>query len=173
MMCEECGKAPATVHIEQIVNGQRISLHLCQECAQKKGYLTTFLDPGFSLTSLLSAFMGSDEAIRPGSMLKEEARCQVCGMSYRDFARVGKLGCPACYETFSNRLMPLLRRIHGSDNHVGKVPIKTSGTALLRRELEEARKQLSEAIAQEAYERAASLRDKIRALEAKIRGEKQ
>jgi protein arginine kinase activator len=45
------------------------------------------------------------------------------------------------------------------------------GSGKLRRELDGFRKELSQAISQEAYEKAAQLRDKIKELEQKIRGE--
>jgi protein arginine kinase activator len=99
---------------------------------------------------------------------EEEKRCRICGMSYRDFARAGRLGCSRCYETFEDRLDPLLRRIHGSGRHMGKAPAKASGAARARRELEELRRQLSAAVAQEAYEKAAELRDRIKAIESKL-----
>lgn len=173
MLCEECGKNPATVHVEQIINGKRTVMNLCQECAAKKGVLNVFWQPSFSINNLLSALLGSQEttlpALEPG---RTEIRCPICGMSYRDFSRIGKLGCSHCYETFENRLEPLLRRIHGSDRHIGKAPVSGGGNAAIRREIEELRNELSKAVAQEAYEKAAELRDKIKALEAKLRGGK-
>ena len=48
-------------------------------------------------------------------------------MSYRDFARAGRLGCSRCYETFEDRLDPL-QRIHGSgEAYMGKAPFAQSG----------------------------------------------
>jgi len=173
MLCEECGKAPATVHVEQVINGKRTVMNLCQECAAKRGVLNVFFQPSFSINNLLSALLGSQESTLPALEAgKGEVRCPVCGMSYRDFARIGKLGCSHCYKTFEGRLEPLLRRIHGSDRHIGKVPVRGGEKALARRQLEELRKELAQAVAREAYERAAEIRDKIRELEGKIRGGK-
>lgn len=173
MMCEECGKAPAVVHVEQVVNGKKTSINLCRECAEKKGLLNVIFQPSFTFNNLLSALFGSDvktlPQVEPGL---EEPRCPVCGMSYRDFARAGRLGCSRCYRTFEDRLSPLLRRIHGSDRHVGKAPSRAGGVAKARRELEQLKKELSLAVSQEAYERAAELRDRIKELERQIRGEK-
>lgn len=172
MICEECGKREATVRFEQIVNGKRTVTNLCSECAQKKGIMNVFLQPSFTINSLLSALLGSQvksaPALEPGV---EEKRCPVCGMTYKDFARAGMLGCSRCYETFQERLDPLLRRIHGSDKHVGKAPSKASGPAKTRRELEGMRKELASAVSREEYEKAAELRDKIKSLEQKARRE--
>ncbi len=173
MMCDECGKSPATVRFEQIINGKRIVTNLCRECAAKKGVLNVFFQPGFSINNLLSAILGSQmtgpPALEPGG---EEDRCPVCGLSYRDFARAGRLGCSRCYKTFEEKLDPLLRRIHGSDRHVGKAPARAGGAALIKRELEGLKRQLQSAVAKEAYEKAAQLRDRIKSLEAKMRGDR-
>lgn len=173
MMCDECGKSAATVRFEQVINGKRTVTNLCRECAEKKGVLNVFFQPGFSINNLLSAILGSQmkglPALEPGG---EEVRCSVCGLSYRDFARVGRLGCSRCYKTFEEKLDPLLRRIHGSDRHVGKAPARAGGAALIRREIDGLKRQLQSAVAREAYEKAAELRDKIRSLEMKMRGDK-
>jgi protein arginine kinase activator len=169
MTCEECGKNPATVRFEQVINGKRTVMNLCAECAQKRGVFNVLFQPTFSINSLLSALLGSQMKGLPApSTGEEEIRCRICGMSYRDFARAGRLGCSRCYETFEDRLDPLLRRIHGSGRHIGKAPAKAGGAAKARRELEELRRQLSAAVAQEAYEKAAELRDQIKAVEARI-----
>ncbi len=171
-MCDECGKAPASVRVEKIQNGRKVVTNLCKDCAAKLG-LNVFFQQDFGISSLLSAFLGSQSA---GAAVLEpsepEVRCPVCGMSYKDFARVGRLGCSRCYETFANRLDPLLRRIHGSGKHVGKVPAHSGGAALARRELEHLRADLASAVAREEYEEAAVLRDKIRECEKATRGEK-
>ncbi|HHX10549.1 MAG TPA: hypothetical protein GX729_04185 [Firmicutes bacterium] len=173
MVCEECGKAQATVHIERIINGRKMTMHLCRECAERSGLMTlgVLFQPSFSINSLMSAFLGSQmEALPSTGPGMEGPRCPVCGMSYRDFARAGQLGCARCYEVFEDRLEPLLRRIHGSDNHVGKAPAGTGERARMRRELEDLRKQLSRAVADEAYEEAAKIRDQIKQIEAKLGG---
>jgi protein arginine kinase activator len=171
MLCEECGKDQATVHVERIVNGKKTTIHLCKECAQRAGLLNVFFQPAFSINNLLSAFLGSQvEALPALGSGREETRCPVCGMSYRDFARAGRLGCSRCYRVFEERLDPLLRRIHGSDRHVGKTPAATGESARARRQLEELKKKLAEAVSTEAYEEAADLRDQIKQLESRQRG---
>ncbi len=173
MMCEDCGKMPAIVHFEQMVNGKKIAMNLCRDCAEKRGVLSVFLQPSFSINNLLSALLGS-QMKNPSipEVAGEEQRCPVCGMTYRDFARAGRLGCSRCYATFEDELEPLLRRIHGSERHVGKAPAKVGGMAQYRRELEQLRKDQAAAVAAEAYEKAAEIRDKIKAVEKELRGDK-
>ena len=35
MLCQICKANPATIHIQEIVNGQTNTLHICPECAKK------------------------------------------------------------------------------------------------------------------------------------------
>jgi protein arginine kinase activator len=174
MMCEECGQNPATVRFEQVVNGKKTVMNLCSDCAQKRGVFSVFFQPTFSINSLLSALLGSQVKTLPAPLAgEEEVRCRVCGMSYRDFARAGRLGCSRCYETFEDKLDPLLRRIHGSDRHIGKAPARAGGAAKVRRELEDLKRQLAAAVSKEAYEKAAELRDRIREIEAALRRDEE
>ena len=36
MLCQICKANPATIHIQEIVNGQTNTLHICAECAKKR-----------------------------------------------------------------------------------------------------------------------------------------
>ena len=99
--------------------------------------------------------------------------CPNCGMTYRDFAHTGKIGCSVCYDTFRAQLAPLLKRIHGSSTHSGKIPRRSGGVLVVRHEIALLKEQLAEAVQGEAYEKAAEYRDKIRALEKKIAEEEK
>jgi len=107
-----------------------------------------------------------------GSHLREEKdaevgkSCGTCGETFRDFQKSGRLGCPQCYFAFEQELGSILRRVQGSQVHVGRGPRARSGT-LTRAEnrVLELRKLLEEAVGREEFERAATLRDEIRGLE--------
>ena len=58
MLCEECGKAPATVRLEQVINGKKTVMHLCEECARKAGFFTGFLNLRFPLITCCPLFLG-------------------------------------------------------------------------------------------------------------------
>ena len=123
-------------------------------------------------TASSSSTSPSAAASSGGSSSQEEESplevgpCGGCGATFADFRKGGRLGCPECYEHLEAGLSPLLERIHGAVRHVGRIP-RRLGEALKRaHELEACRTQLAEAVQREAYERAAELRDQIRALEA-------
>ena len=51
MVCNICGKNQATVHLTEIIDEQITELHLCEECAQKKG---AQMESHFGLSDLLA-----------------------------------------------------------------------------------------------------------------------
>ena len=61
--------------------------------------------------------------------------------------------------------MPLIKNVHGSQQHTGKIPKKEGSVIRLKRDIMNMRKDLRRAIDKEEFERAAQLRDKIKLLE--------
>jgi len=165
MLCDFCGKNPATVHLTEIINGKITEIHLCQVCAKKK---SEEFQKQFSLADLLGELIdvGSIDVSLP------DIKCSYCGLKYQDFKQKGRLGCAHCYENFKSQLLPLLRKIHGSVKHQGKSPkIKTKETLSLKEKIDELKGYLEKAIKLEEYEEAARIRDEIRELEKKLEKE--
>lgn len=176
MQCENCSQRLATVHQTVIVNGQKQEAHLCEVCAQEKGYFnlmspSNFSFPNLSIQQLLASFLGK-ETVGGSPALQArpqaEPQCKHCGMTYSQFADSGRLGCAQCYDQLEPHLVPLIRRIHGTTTHGGKAPKRTGGIVRKKRELSALRQQLQVAVNQEQYEEAARLRDEIRQLEMQI-----
>ena len=94
-------------------------------------------------------------------------------LTYEDFKKIGRLGCSDCYTTFKASLQPLLKRIHGSYQHLGKSPDplhlkEQKFSSKLHAELDGLKQDLVKAIKNEEFEEAATFRDKIKFLEKKI-----
>ena len=162
MICDACGKKEATVHLTEIVNDQVSKLNLCEECAREKG---AEMEEHFGLSELLAGLTDMGTAVEPDTAIA--IKCPNCGMTYQNFRKLGRLGCSVCYDAFKKELAPLLKRIHSSDRHVGKVPLKGGKTVKDTRTLQDLKIQLEKAIQTEEFEEAAKLRDKIRDLEDK------
>jgi protein arginine kinase activator len=93
-------------------------------------------------------------------------RCAACGATLRDFRDSGRLGCDQCYLTFDFHLRDLLRRLHGSSQHVGeRYEVPGVDEADPKSRLLELRAQLRRAVESENFELAAELRDRLRVLE--------
>ena len=91
MLCDLCNKNQATVHLTEIIDEQMSELHLCEECARKKSIQ---MEQQFGLADLLAglAEFGKPEENADLASLK----CANCGLTYKDFKRIGRLGCGEC-----------------------------------------------------------------------------
>ncbi len=168
MLCQECRKRPATVHITRIVNGRKTEMDLCEQCAREQGEFDLFTEPQFPIQSFLAGLLGQHLQSHAAAQASVQPKCDNCGLTYQEFAQAGRFGCSRCYERFGERLDPVLRRIHGASQHAGKVPARTGGAIKVRRDLRDRRDSLAKAVAAEDFEKAARLRDEIRKLEKEL-----
>jgi protein arginine kinase activator len=157
--CQRC-QEKASVHLTEMVDGQRRDLHLCLPCARKAGVVQPESGPSLALDAVVQNLIVS----HVGELVGELASltCPDCGLKFMEFRSRGRLGCPNDYRVFATGLLPLVQRAHGATRHVGKVARRRPGaTERLR-----LRTQLREAIAREDYEQAARLRDQLRLKDA-------
>lgn len=165
MYCEECKQRPAAVHFTQILNGQKKETHLCEKCAAQKGAVMFNLEGQLGIPNLLGSFFGSHYNMQGMNANTAQAVCPNCGMKFIDIRQTGKLGCADCYNAFDRDLEPILRRIHGNNQHIGKIPAREGESVLLKKKIEELKNQLHQAVVSEEYEKAAEIRDAIKELE--------
>lgn len=170
MQCQECGKRAATLHFTKIVNGEKTELHICETCAREKGEFIPGTQAGFSIHSLLSGLLDFEAGKSNAATKQSGMQCETCGMTYTQFSKIGRFGCSHCYKQFSERLDPLLKRVHGNTVHVGKVPKRAGGKLKTKREIDRLKKEMQGRIEREDFESAAQLRDKIRELEKEMNG---
>ncbi|MBH0231742.1 UvrB/UvrC motif-containing protein [Halobacillus yeomjeoni] len=173
MECQECHQRQATVHLTQVINGQKTEIHVCEHCAKDKGYMS-YGEENFTLNDLLSGLFHSEgpspynKKAQPYQQ-HNQLKCPTCGLTYQEFARIGKFGCATCYKTFDERLNPIFRRVHsGNTRHDGKIPKREGGNLHLKREIDEHKSKLRQLIEQEEFEQAAKVRDRIKNLEQQL-----
>ncbi|HEX5005369.1 MAG TPA: UvrB/UvrC motif-containing protein [Gemmatimonadales bacterium] len=166
MTCQQCEEREAVVQLKRVEGGEVRIQHLCERCAAERGVPDGEETAKTPLGAFLAA-MGTDLAgespLTSGAALAE---CPGCGATLQDFRRTGRLGCATCWSTFEGPLRGLTRRVHGATRHVGEFYVRPGAeppdqAALVQR----LREQLSMAVADENFERAAELRDRLRGLE--------
>ncbi|SIS61696.1 UvrB/UvrC motif-containing protein [Salimicrobium flavidum] len=173
MQCQRCQERPATVHLTQVINGKKNEVHLCDQCAKEQGYMN-YEEESFSLNDLLSGLFHmeggkSSELFKENKKPKADLQCPTCGLTYQEFTRSGKFGCATCYETFNERLNPVLKRVHsGNTKHHGKIPKRAGGNLNVRKDIERYKESLHQLIKQEEFEEAAKVRDQIKTLEEEL-----
>ncbi|MCC6319580.1 MAG: UvrB/UvrC motif-containing protein [Gemmatimonadaceae bacterium] len=149
------------MHLTKVVQGEVKQEHLCAKCAAERGIETTVANPPKTMLGEFLHAVQEQAADAP-----ETVRCTFCAMTLKDFRATGRLGCSHCYQTFEPSLRELLRRVHGSSQHVGRKYVPPAPELMERATtIGELRDRLRRAIASEDFEIAASLRDKIKAFE--------
>ena len=173
IVCQICNKREASTHLTELdpADGQRRELHLCSTCIEQMGLKLQQGPPpiaeilakkpaGGGKPPITLDITTSDEPA--GAMADVE--CANCGLTFAEFAVNNRFGCAQCYADFGDKIETMLARYHGSSVHLGRRPgakANPDDRLAKRARLDQ---ELREAIQQEAYERAAKLRDEIRKL---------
>ena len=175
MLCNNCGKREANVRYSENINGVKRELNLCEECSKKLG----IGNMDFSMPIDFSSFFGDfiEDFTTPEFMPLfndiKSLKCDKCGYTFDDIANTGKLGCANCYDVFESRLDPIIKKIQGSNMHIGRLgkvsentinenysKVKTDTKNKID-EISKLKEDLKLAIKEERYEDAAKLRDEI------------
>lgn len=178
MLCDNCGKREANVRYSENINGRRKELNLCEECSKKLGIGEIDFSMPINFSSFLGGFM--DELESPSFMpmfntLQQKNKCNHCGSTFEDILNTGMLGCEECYDSFGDELDSIIKKVQGSNRHVGRIG------KVIDKKIEEKHKEntsekvvdkeiilkrdLEQAIKEERYEDAAKIRDELKALE--------
>lgn len=172
-LCEECGLRPASIRFAMVVNGQKQEKMLCPSCMAQMRRKIPGMNIG-NLAGVLSGLMGAKKTTSRGHEQPPEDEnymqlsCINCGTTYEEFQKSGMVGCSQCYRAFHEPIEVLLTRVSGHQQHVGRVP-GGKGSALSNKlAVDRLKQRLVRAIADEEYEEAALLRDRIRALNSQI-----
>lgn len=144
MLCARCQKHEASFLYQKLVDGQVTESGLCDACRAEE---TPGVWIGDSPLSALFAVLGEPAHAR------KRLRCAACGLSFSEFRKCGRLGCPRCYDGFADAMDGVLTEVHGCARHAGKRPPPRDPAAVERA--------IEEAVASERFEDAARLRDRL------------
>ncbi len=95
---------------------------------------------------------------------REVKSCPGCGRTYQSFQQTGRFGCPKCYETFRSPISATLRQIQQNSKHTGKIPAGSAYELKKKRQYEELKAALQQAVKEENYEKAAQLHKQLKSL---------
>jgi protein arginine kinase activator len=164
MKCQHCEKT-ATFHITELTNPEGPSiLHLCEEHARTFFQQDGPPHPATALSNMLAKQLKLDKVAEDLATV-DKKKCPMCGITFAEFRKGGRLGCPYDYVAFEEDLEPLLINIHGSTSHLGKLPHNRSGSPERQFRLKQLKEEMKEAIQKEQYEAAGKLRDRIASIE--------
>ena len=163
MLCQKCGKNNANVKIVKNYNGNVEEFYLCSSCANKEDFnLSQSINTGNLFDNFFNIFTPLEV---------KELVCDKCKTTYSNFKKNGKFGCDKCFSSFAGSLDPIFKNIHGATSHTGKLPKRCAEPIRRKKELENLKSDLKDAVTKENFEEAAQLRDKIRELEKEVRSD--
>lgn len=162
MKCDACGLRDALIHVRQLQKNGFQELHLCEECAQERGFIREE-DSEISAGDLLAGLLAGPAT---GSGTPTPATCPSCGLAVAEFRKRGRAGCATCYETFGDDVKRILAQMAPRPRHAGKLPREQQAAPRDSEDREELAAELRAAVEGEDYERAARLRDRLRDLDA-------
>lgn len=178
MLCDNCGKREANVRYQENINGRKKELNLCEECSQKLGINKIDFNMPIDFSSFFGGFFEEleNQEFMPFLNDVKTLKCENCGYTFDDIVKTGRLGCQNCYNIFEEHINPIIKRIQGADNHVGRIgkvidskisakEQKVENKIEEQTEIEQLKEKLKKAIEEERYEDAAKIRDDIKKLE--------
>ena len=146
MVCEDCQNVESSLIFTQIVEQEKKVFHLCKDCAEKRR-------ASIGTASEIPITIPNLDRKDGASLL-----CKECNTSFDEFQRTGRFGCASCYEAFEPELEVILKRIHGVSWHQ---PVETESSEPESSEVDTLEARLQTAVAKEAFEEAARIRDLI------------
>lgn len=147
MICDSCGRPDPTYHYTVFRDNKVVEVHICVDCRKKNRQLRPDEHEEENEEILLDSLIHTRNKDTDGLY---DRRCDVCGTSYREVVSDNLLGCANCYRVFQDTFEE--EASHERSSHIHHLKV-------LKREL-------NEAVRMELFEKAAEIRDKIKALDA-------
>ncbi|MGH7143452.1 MAG: UvrB/UvrC motif-containing protein [Planctomycetota bacterium] len=173
MKCPFCKQFSVSVMILQPEAGSLLELGMCEFCAKKFNLLEGACPSIHALAAKLAAGGGADSKTAPAAVEGAKpvpvfAAPLVVPATLADklkgFQKTGRFSGPEDYDVMERQLAMLFQKIQGGAQHTGKVPHVQKAVHAAKDQRAELEALLTAAVAAENYERAAQLRDEIKAL---------
>ncbi len=98
----------------------------------------------------------------------QEKKCLNCGTLQSEVLRTGIVGCSECYKFFSDEIKSLVFRKQGAVCHIGKVPQQHLSKQKLSEKIAELEAQKAQAVKEEDFISAESLKSQIEKLKGEL-----
>ena len=151
-------------------------INICSECAKDFSFLSEddfYNDLTKVLFKVFQANTLKKKTVRGKRVFKglsygKNKKCPSCGIDLKTIKKLGRMGCPNCYGEFRDVLIPIIKSLHGNQEHKGKIPGNTSSRIKLEKNIRELRKRLDNEVLVENFEEAAKIRDRIKEMEKNV-----
>ncbi|MEX2445303.1 MAG: UvrB/UvrC motif-containing protein [Alkalispirochaeta sp.] len=152
------GDDTRTVRVIRVIGGTRKEVEIPSSRARELGIGTNH---GYrpTVAYLMDGLMAWQEAES-----SEVLRCPQCGTTHRELILRHTAGCAQCYEVFSVGVHRVLAGRNEAPLHRGRIPKRLQRYRRLFVEREDLISRLNGAVAEEDFETAAKLRDRLRTI---------
>ena len=175
MLCDKCKKNEATVHMTNYSGGKSVTTHLCDSCFREDHQHDALDKFGGNLAEILFNIENFASKVKSGSEPNAQTvhpSCPQCGLTLKKLrSGNGRLGCPECYNTFSDLVKETIANVQNGSIHLGKRPKNSANDgnpAAKQDELRRLQEEIKKLVAAEKYEAAAACRDRIAVLKNEI-----
>jgi len=179
MKCHRCESRDAIYRCTKIPRDSKepATRELCLECARLESSAIAKNAPKHDISEILEEFLKTQIASEAGEhaapIIPDVAPCPECGFEFATYKATLMLGCAACYVSFGEHLAEDIRKLQGTDMHVGAAPKVREKLLDRQARLTAMRGELQDCIENEDFERATFLRDQIKALIAEETAENE
>jgi protein arginine kinase activator len=142
--------------IRRVIGKTKETVELSAQQAEDMGIVTSLGNP-VTVAWLLDGMLAALPA-------DSNAQCPVCGTTHRDVALYRTVGCAQCYHYFDRVVENLLHLPVEESPHRGRIPRRLLHYRSLFIDREQLRTRLDEALLEEDFETAASVRDELESL---------
>lgn len=182
MLCDNCHKRPACVHLRSVEpDGKITNRNLCASCAVDELLVSpsaanalaalrqSMESNGFELPDSIK-----DDLLKAAKLEKNDsaAHCPDCGAIYDDIVEKRHLGCVKCLDFFRAELRGRYADSLSSQRRTRRshsaIPVQTAEQSMLSERLQELEAQLQLASQREEYESAAQLQQEIKLARAEL-----
>ncbi|MCS7250069.1 MAG: UvrB/UvrC motif-containing protein [candidate division WOR-3 bacterium] len=168
-LCQLCQKNIAIMVITEMdEKGNKREIAICEECAKKRGVLES--GKTLNIEEILKIMLKAKEKE------DKELKCPRCLLTFYEFKKYGKFGCPDCFKAFEEKLIPFIKKIQTTIRekeeevfHKGKKVTVGVKRSLLLSEIKRLKMELEKAIREEDYEQAAKIRDMLKEKEEELK----
>lgn len=157
MVCMGCGTGDGVIEIRHSSGKHSHVVYLCEACARERGIHTVpRREP--DLNVLYASLLTGGNTDRHSAEVDE---CTGCGTTAAEVRRSLQVGCPRCYSTFASNISTLIGKPGADPQHQGRLPRSLQTFRTLFVDREKLKSELRAAVAEEDFENAARIRDRL------------
>lgn len=165
MTCNICRKEKAVLHITEQIGGEFEKISICKKCNEELRIIEKCLEYNDNeLFSVLPKLPNRKSfAVKKVGKNKKSYKkiCNVCGYSLNDFLESKTAACPKCYNSFGVFVGKIVKKIHGSNKHIGKISNRNLSNEDIEKEISKHKDNMELLKKMEKYEEANELKKKI------------